>query len=441
MKNVLIGISSITIQLLSVTAHAGAADLLKPEHQRQEQGFKKIMEGLIAGRIQYQVVSETREAISQTGWATPLKTQTVRLPVDVTEKMLACSPRLVRWHIPFYLDNPESSLYAAVFAFAYAGSTNATKTTTSTPHELPRPVIRHDKELWNQSAELKKDVVFFYTSGVWGKRGNIPPDSYYGAILFESLPPYYSGHVFSPRIHRINRVRNEPSAIAPSAGEHGKHFDGFMDGGGRDALKEIPLIQPCVEHWIWLTLFGGAEKRLTALDGLLEWSRLNAPTENPFLPALAMGLFTVDGYAFDDGTGVYTMNERGRMLMDFIAEFPIPENATRVQAVMDGGNKDEIEGMMKKTRHGGEMARAPQKPHPPRVRQIPAGLTAGKGDRKARRGIRERRASGSAGLPPCLSFGKAEALRSQHLARRRPCAPGTMQGGSLTLPAPWPRAV
>ena len=63
-----------------------------------------------------------------------------------------------------------------------------------------------------------------------------------------------------------------------------------------------------------------------------------------------MALFTVDGYAFNDATGVYTMNERGRMLMDFIAEFPIPENATRLQAVMNGGNKEEIEAMMKK--HG-----------------------------------------------------------------------------------------
>ncbi|MCL1921209.1 MAG: hypothetical protein FWG50_09070 [Kiritimatiellaeota bacterium] len=62
------------------------------------------------------------------------------------------------------------------------------------------------------------------------------------------------------------------------------------------------------------------------------------------------------------------------------------------------------------------MERAPQKPRPPRVRQVPAGLTAGKGNRKARRGIREIEASGSAGLPPCLSFGKAEALRSRHNA-------------------------
>jgi hypothetical protein len=83
---------------------------------------------------------------------------------------------------------------------------------------------------------------------------------------------------------------------------------------------------------------------------LLKICRENDPEKKPYISALMMALFTVDGYAFNDGTGVYAMNERGKMLMDFIVEIPIPENATRLQAVMNGGNKDEIEAMMKK--HG-----------------------------------------------------------------------------------------
>ena len=59
------------------------------------------------------------------------------------------------------------------------------------------------------------------------------------------------------------------------------------------------------------------------------------------------------------------------------------------------------------------MERAPQKLRPPRVRQIPAGLTAGKGNRKAHRGIRERRAS---------------------------ALPIIRQGGSLALPADFVRS-
>jgi len=83
-------------------------------------------------------------------------------------------------------------------------------------------------------------------------------------------------------------------------------------------------------------------------NGFIKWMRNKQPASKPYLPALAMGLFTINGYTFNDETGVYTMNERGRMLMDFIVEFPIPENATRLQAVMNGGNKDEIEALMKK---------------------------------------------------------------------------------------------
>ena len=92
------------------------------------------------------------------------------------------------------------------------------------------------------------------------------------------------------------------------------------------------------------------ESRKADTQRLLNIYHENDPASNPHFSALMMGLFTVDGYAFNEGTGVYTLNGRGRMLMDFIAEFPIPENATRLQAVMNGGNKEEIEAMMKK--HG-----------------------------------------------------------------------------------------
>jgi len=39
------------------------------------------------------------------------------------------------------------------------------------------------------------------------------------------------------------------------------------------------------------------------------------------------------------------MNERGKIRMDFIAEFSIPENVTHLQVVMNGGNKDEVQAM------------------------------------------------------------------------------------------------
>ena len=65
-----------------------------------------------------------------------------------------------------------------------------------------------------------------------------------------------------------------------------------------------------------------------------------------------MGLLTVDGYSFDEETGAYALNERGGLLLDYIVQFPIPENATRLKTVRDGGNRELVDGMMEK--HGTE---------------------------------------------------------------------------------------
>gem|GEM_PF-6492716 len=118
------------------------------------------------------------------------------------------------------------------------------------------------------------------------------------------------------------------------------------------AFTKFPMTGENLSKWLHLCLHDERSKLPNNRFGFIKWCRENKPATKPYLLAVAMALFTVDGYDFNDENGTYTMNERGKMLMDFIAEFPIPENATRVQAVMGGGNKDEIEGMMKK--HGTE---------------------------------------------------------------------------------------
>ena len=112
-------------------------------------------------------------------------------------------------------------------------------------------------------------------------------------------------------------------------------------------------------------------ERAENLPKFLTICRENDPATKPYLPALMMGLFTVDGYTFDDETGIYIMNERGKMLMDFIVEFPIPENATRLKAVMDGGNKDEIEAMMKRHGTAGKWAELLKNPVHPEFAKYP----------------------------------------------------------------------
>jgi hypothetical protein len=87
-----------------------------------------------------------------------------------------------------------------------------------------------------------------------------------------------------------------------------------------------------------------------------------------------MAAFVVDGYEFDDETGEYRPNEMGRRLLDYVVEFPIPENASRLKIVMDGGNREWIEERMRQ--HGTEEAwrewlADPPKPEFKPFRQLP----------------------------------------------------------------------
>ena len=340
---------------LTMPGYAGAVDILKPEYQRQERELQRIMEQLASKGLEYQVVTEPLVRTNKMGKKYIVNVQTVRIPKDLKEKIVRYDQRFARWNFAMYLDDSRYSFYAAVLILGRGTAT-----------DIPQSIVKHDKELWwSQDLPSKKSLFLALSILCNFQRGRsefVPSEGYYGSILYESIPHYYNKHIFAERIYETDRFAtvHEPNPIMPYGHLYGRvsetgklyerHFESFLKDGNKVTLRGIALVQPCVEHWLYLTLFGDNEKQLLALEGMLAWSRMNTPVENPFLSALAMGLFTINGYAFNDETGVYTMNERGKMLMDFIVEFPIPENATRLQAVMNGGNKEEIEGMMKK--HG-----------------------------------------------------------------------------------------
>jgi len=158
-------------------------------------------------------------------------------------------------------------------------------------------IVNKNKDEWDENSIETFLMPFRYSHG------------YEQEIFFYSIPAVYEQEILNPN-------------------NQSKNYKNYLNTCIQGKRKELP------------------NNRLE----FIKWCRKNNPTKKPYFAATMMALFTVDGYAFNDATGVYTMNERGRMLMDFIAEFPIPENATRLQAVMNGGNKEEIEAMMKK--HG-----------------------------------------------------------------------------------------
>ena len=198
----------------------------------------------------------------------------------------------------------------------------------------------------------------------------------------------------------------ETLGVAGCLGTKGKHLDALAnknkDEWGEDEIQRMLASEPKGLHYYEQDVFSCAipavfEKEVFGNDkqseqfrnhlqanihgkrkelpdyrrDFIRWCRQNNPVQNPYFSAVMMGLFTVDGYSFDDGTGVYTMNGRGRMLMDFVAEFPVPENATRLQAVMDGGNRDEIEAMMRKHGTEGKWRELLQNPAHPEFAQYP----------------------------------------------------------------------
>ncbi len=115
-------------------------------------------------------------------------------------------------------------------------------------------------------------------------------------------------------------------------------------------LMELPLTQEHVCGWLYYLLSCPDTIRLDITKDFCAWCRKSEPKENPSLSAVMMGLFIVDGYVFDDEKGTYNLNDRGRLLLDYIVEFPIPENATRLKIIRDGGNQAAVNDLMKK--HG-----------------------------------------------------------------------------------------
>jgi len=308
---------------VALTGYAEKVDILKPVYQRQEKELNKIMEQLAARGLEYDIVDDEIKINQKThpGYHM-VKIKRVQIPKDLEETIAKYSPRFALRNFTLYLDDPKYSFYVGVLAFAYARMGSGMFHDTGIPE--------HDKDKWLQMLPQTKKRFYFIIRN--GRDGQImgpltmPLESYYGAILFESIPPDHNKSIFADMVYKIDVMSgDEVSPILPYSNvpgredngigkRYGKRFEDFLKDGDKSALKEIALVQPCVEHWLYLALFGEEEKRLFSLEGLLAWSRINSPVENPFLSALAMGLFTVNGYAFNDETGVYTMNERGKIL-------------------------------------------------------------------------------------------------------------------------------
>ena len=331
-------------------ANAAVVDELKSTYHQKERDLRELMERLAKEEIEYDIEVEHKE-----GWESGLfgrfhyddYLHRVKLPRQIAKQVESYQSRFVRANFPQYLRDPRYSFYAALLYIHWFQATpDRTKYGSVFPCRLRlEPLEKHDKALWD--SDLEK-----YTKPFLGENLT-SPHAYREKLFYESIPQAYLNTVFSDKIYR-----HGASIIAKPVFLKGKSFaeavSEFNTSGNTTKLRALPLRKENLEVWLYLALSGGQTNRLEVVKDLCTWCRQCKPQKNHFLAATIMGLFIVDGYSFDDEKGTYQPNELGKLLLDYIMEFPIPENAFRLKIITNGGNEKLIEDLMKK--HGTSQA-------------------------------------------------------------------------------------
>jgi len=364
MKKTVITIIGITGIL--VTGYAEKADLLKPEYQKKETAVRRLMDEFAENGLIYDLrIDEKINRFKGELQEREEVTYTITLPKEIADKVYLLDRNVKNALLCDFFDVERYSFYAAVLMiescehFKRRELYNGTK-----PQEPFGGIINSDKNLWNfQRKEARDKFIYSYLWGTGGVGG------YRISVLYESIPETYFTEIFKT----TNTIWS--TYCSQIFGANKWTFEEIIKRVHRGSIA--PSLLSCVTFARLLNkpsmplLHEWENVRIQDTQKFLNICRDNDPATKPYLSALMMGLFTVDGYSFNDENGVYTMNERGKMLMDFITEFPIPENATRLQAVMNGGNKEEIQAMMKKHGTGEKWAELLKNPVHPEFAKYP----------------------------------------------------------------------
>jgi hypothetical protein len=335
------------------------ADELKPRYHQLERRFERLMERLASDGLDYKV--EIKIVDHETFWFGHRMWRSyehrVTIPSQVRRELRAYDWRFREAIFPEYIQDPKYSSIASVLHLA----------SVPQPAGLPvalTPLAEHDEASWSSDAAKAAFVIVREWPG--------SKHAYWDPLFFESVPARYHETVFPPSAY-IDGA--SVLGHGPFPDEIRKRIEEFSVAGGWDADVSLHLEPKGLMWWLrWVLMGGGMDPDpKDALSAFLAACR-QAGGQGPHLAALMMAAFVVDGYEFDDETGEYRPNEMGRRLLDYVVEFPIPENASRLKIVMDGGNREWIEERMRQ--HGTEEAwrewlADPPKPEFKPFRQLP----------------------------------------------------------------------
>ena len=351
-------IAGIGMMGMLVTGHAEKVDILKPEYQRKEQASRRFIESLRDNPVPYTIQAQKYRQRLDTGagfFSSPRSVEAdeyiITFPKETQDQLDRLDKKVLMEMCMDYLYDDRYAFPVMVLMMAEASPFRTHRPGNHFARSLLPVFLQKDMTLWHPPSQRERsdfadayDSSIFYSSIREKKKQLLDTQDYAYSVFHESIPKA-----------SYDTLLNTRDSIWKTYATERHHADVQTFS---DVLKmpyqssECPTMvftrRPAFSSGGVEIFSREQEMREKDTQRLLKICRENDPSAKPYLPALMMGLFTVDGYGFNDETGVYTLNERGRMLMDFIVEFPIPENATRLQAVMNGGNKDEIQAMMKK---------------------------------------------------------------------------------------------
>jgi hypothetical protein len=319
------------------------ADQLKPRQYQEEQRFKQLLDRLNREGLDYQIKVEYKEFNSSFFGRRHVEgyVHRITLPEEIGRRVAGYDLRFRMGVFPRYIDDPQYSFYSSLLYVFLSQEARGSGGQWGVGHVCPyrlEALEKHDKSLWER--DLKRNTARFS-----GNNRNRNP--YREKVLYETIPESYLKDVFPVSIHEFGA-----SIVKWPVDTKGKPYENgvleFNATSNTAKLLELPLTQENLGVWMYLAISGPETNRLDITKDFCAWCRKSEPKKNAFLSAVMMGLFTVDGYAFDDEKKTYQPNERGKVLLDYLVEFPIPENATRLKIIMDGGNQTLVDDLMKK---------------------------------------------------------------------------------------------
>jgi hypothetical protein len=338
-------------------------DQLNPKDYIDGLKLKRLLDKIASQEWDYDIKVQTCESGGGHGYTAGPVSYRFKYYIKLPECIKKLSKFLKKNNIsrkrPYYTNVPSwgrAELYKYIYNPKYSFSICLYLLTRQKGHWGPSvetllPLIIKDKKMWDSYiTHWTKRLMRFYS--VKSAYYNSYPKELYLSLL--------------PEKYR-NQLKKNPSYLLNGFAGHVRQKNGKLIWGNRIKKKFIPFekiikdyekdkskvdfskIAPSIENfknWLQFIFNVDKEEMLVNLNVFLAYLRSQKEVKTIY-PVSIMTLFIVKGYTFDPASG-YSPNESTWMMLEYIVENPVQENAKRLRILMDGGNRKWIKDLMEK---------------------------------------------------------------------------------------------